>query len=274
MGLFGKRKWKENQADKIAKNKKKITPSGYIRSDYVLVDISIRNMDSLLSYIKSEVGDARVLGTARLLQRVSKLIIAVRIDTDDIDWSIAEKCDIKKMPVSSSYENVNDLYFITGSIISFYCYILWCSKSKTPNNAALAFSNWLKKMDSELFTAEQYDAVGWDDFHAGIDYLTDDMIDSDMINLVDQESLEKNELTPFIITQADVDSRTDAMNLSDYFLCTGGNSGVAFISPAKQKIYRSLCNMINMYDVQTAFPEDKAPSEDSNDDMIACEIIE
>ena len=70
MGLFGKRKWKENQADKIAKNKKKITPSGYIRSDYVLVDISIRNMDSLLSHIKSEVGDAKILGTARLLKRV------------------------------------------------------------------------------------------------------------------------------------------------------------------------------------------------------------
>ena len=31
MGLFKNRKWKENQADKIAKNKKRsIEPSGYI----------------------------------------------------------------------------------------------------------------------------------------------------------------------------------------------------------------------------------------------------
>ena len=278
MGLFGKRKWKENQADKIAKNKKNITPSGYINSDYVLVDISIRNMDTMLSHINAEVGNAKILGTARLLQRVSQLIIAVRIDTDDIDWDVAEKCDIKKIPVSESYEHVNDLYFIIGSISSFYSYILWCSKGKIPNNAAIAFSNWLKKMDTELFTAEQYDALGWDDFHVGIDYLTDDMIDSDMINLADQKSLSKYELDPIIVTQTHVDLRTDIMNLADYFLCTGGTSGVAFISPAKQKIYRSLVNMYNTYDSATAIPDpsvdNNSPSEDSDDDMIACEIIE
>ena len=68
------------------------------------------------------------------------------------------------------------------------------------------------------------------------------------------------------------------MNLADYFLCTGGTSGVAFISPAKQKIYRSLVNMYNTYDSATAIPDpsvdNNSPSEDSDDDMIACEIIE
>lgn len=281
MGLFKNKKFKENQAYKIAKNKKKNTttkPSGYINANYVLVDISIRSMSNMLKHINAEIGDAKILGTARLLQRVSQLIIAVRIDTDDIDWDVAEKCDIKKIPVSASYEWVNDLYFIIGSISSFYSYILWCSKNKIPNIAAFTFSSWLKMMDTELFTAEQYDAVGWDDFHVGIDYLTDDMIDSDMINLADQKSLSKYELDPIIVTQTHVDLRTDIMNLADYFLCTGRNSGVAFITPAKQKIYRSLVNMYNTYDFATANPDpsvdNNSPSEAAEDDMTACEFID
>ena len=95
MGLFKNRKWKENQADKIAKNKKRsIEPSGYINSDYQLVDISIRSMYDLIDRVREFTDDTKILGTARLIQRVSQIIAAVRIDTDDMNNNIA---DIDKM---------------------------------------------------------------------------------------------------------------------------------------------------------------------------------
>ena len=111
MGLFKNRKWKENQADKIAKNKKRyIEPSGYINSDYQLVDISIRSMYDLIDRVREFTGDTKILGTARLIQRVSQIIAAVRIETDDICWDIAAKYGIKKLPVSEGYaDSVKDL---------------------------------------------------------------------------------------------------------------------------------------------------------------------
>lgn len=275
MGLFKNRKWKENQADKIAKNKKRsIEPSGYINSDYQLVDISIRSMYDLIDRVREFTGDTKILGTARLIQRVSQIIAAVRFETDDIEWDIAAKYGIKNLPVSEGYAGyVKDLYFIIGTIRDFYCYCLECNLRKLPNKAAATFSNWLNKFDSEIFTVEQYDAMGWDNFHAGIDSIEENFIDNDMVNLIDQKSIKNEEFTYVTISESDgIDCRTDLMNMADYFLPTGGLTGVAVIKGCNVKIYHELSkNIVTDGTTNTESGNSDSPEED---DMTACEIIE
>lgn len=278
MRLFKNKKFKENQADKIAKDKKKntiIKPSGYINTDYILVDVSIKSMYDLLDKVKENTGYTKVLGTARIAQRVSQLIIAVRKDTDDIAWDIAGKYGIKKLAVSESYSEVKDLYFIIGTIRDFYCYCLECHKRKIPSKSAATFTNWLKKFDSEMFTVEQYDSMGWNNYHAGSDYIEED-IDSDMINLIDSDTLKKYELSYITVSGRDnIDLRTDIMNLSDYFLCTGGLTGIAVINGANMRIYQELAKMVVSEKSESERDnEDDEYTEAAEDDMTACEFVD
>jgi hypothetical protein len=261
MGLLDK--FKKNKKDSVAQYQ-----SHYAISAYEVVHISSYGMYDLLD--DSPLG---VVGTARLIQRVTNIIFMVSVELDDIDWDIATRFGFRKLDTKS--DEVDDVYFICASIAALYQYIFYMMKYRIANNAATVFSSWLKYMDSAIFTYSQYYAMGWTDFHVGLDSFPQLITRGDeLMELIDHSSLNLVELDIMILKNdnSTPDERTIMMSFAEYSMCIG-DGVIVFIYPEQYLVARNIVNISNAVNLKGDM-ENPAEEPDWEDDMTACEIID
>jgi hypothetical protein len=230
-------------------------------SAYEPVDISSYTIKDLV-----EASPMGIRGTYRLIQRVTNVVFMVSKKQDDICWSIAEALGFKKLKNSS--KDIDDVYFVCASVAAMYLYSYHYYAHKLPNNAAVTFSSWLKKMNRDMFTYYQREAMGWEDEKDAGTFIQLLTRSDELGRLIDDESMADNELLMIRVTpDMGPDYKASIMSASEYSMCSS-EVVVVFIHPYQYGLVKEL------YNIDKMDTSGYNPPEDTYDDMIACEILE
>ena len=252
-----------------SKNKNKVSKKKFKKictGHYELIDITLENPRILLS-----MAGTGIVGSSKLAQRVSRMIIMVSKDLPDTLDEIELDC-FRKMGLDIWEYNDRDVYYIAGSLNDFFNVFVYMAERKF----ATSIVDYLFKVICNIsyISGDEYGAQILTDMqlnylHAQGTFSPMEM-DKDrmkeMKELIDAKHIIQYELVPVVIMNDDYRKNTLMALADEYFI--GKNRIVLYFSKVKFHV---------IGDIVPDFDIDDSQSEQHNDydpDMVATEVIE
>lgn len=238
---------------------------------YEVIDISLESPRVLLN-----MADTGIVGSSKLAQRVSKLIIMVSKDLPGTPDE-TEVNYFRKMGLDIWEYDDRDVYYIAGSLNNFFNAFVYMSKNKVAASivdylfTVLCNVSYLSKdkYGAEIFTDEQlnYMASMGSLYQANTSNVMDEDRMKEMKELIDAKHLGSYELTPIVLSIDDRRKNT-AMEMADeYFV--GKNRVVLYLNAFKLHI---IGDVIPEFGIPEDYQQDQY--NDYNPDMVATEVVE